>query len=223
MRAVAALAVATVLLATASGCSSDDDASDLTTSGATQTTQTTASPDTGGDTGGATTTTGGPGSDLDDVAPVGDAGLDTVTSPGYLTVGQPTAQLIDVRQSRHSNFQRIVFDFDGPVPQYQIGYIDPPLLQPGSGKPQDIASPVILQISADPAATVDVSESEYRPTYTGPRTITLDGPGPAAELIFVSDYEATMVWAVGLTSATPFAVGTLDGPSRLVVDIVDAP
>jgi hypothetical protein len=56
-------------------------------------------------------------------------------------------------------------------------------------------------------------------TYDGPERITMTGPGPATDLVFVGDFEANLYWAVGLTRETRFAVGVLSNPTRLVIDI----
>ena len=43
-----------------------------------------------------------------------------------------------------------------------------------------------------------------------------------AGLTAVSDFEAVLTWAVGVTSRAPFAVTTLSDPPRLVIDIASA-
>lgn len=151
--------------------------------------------------------------------PIGPRSLDTVTSPGFLTVAQPTAQLVGVRQSDHTGFHRIVFDFDGPAPHVQAGYVNPPLRQPGSGNPVAVGGSAFLQIHIEPAATVDFETMDLTPTYTGPTTIALGGPVRGAELVLVGEFEGNLVWAVGLDNKVPFAVGTLPEPSRVVVDL----
>ncbi len=47
----------------------------------------------------------------------------------------PAALLISVRTGLHPTFDRIVFEFQDNVPGYRIEYVEPPILQDGSGLP----------------------------------------------------------------------------------------
>lgn len=212
------VAVAAVTLLLAAGCSQDgepdrsaDDppttatstAPPTTTSGPSSTTSPTSS----------TSVPSGPGV-------VGELSTRTRQSAGFLTAGQPTALLVAVRQASQPGFQRVVLEFAGDTaPQYRIGYETPPVRQPGSGFPVDIPGSAVLQIHAEPASQVDMSQQDFPPTYDGPLQIPMQGPGPATDLVFVGDFEANLYWAVGLTRESPFAVGVLSNPTRLVIDI----
>jgi hypothetical protein len=57
------------------------------------------------------------------------------------------------------------------------------------------------------------------PTYTGPTAIFPTGLVGVKELRQVEDFEATLVWIIGLDQRRAFRVTQLDGPDRLVVDI----
>jgi hypothetical protein len=151
---------------------------------------------------------------------IGDLSTRTRQSAGFLTVGQPTAQLVGVRQASQPGFQRVVLEFAGDTaPQYRIGYETPPVRQPGSGFPVDIPGSAVLQIHAEPASQVDMSQQDFPPTYDGPLQIPMQGPGPATDLVFVGDFEGNLYWAIGLSREAPFAVGVLSNPTRLVIDI----
>lgn len=152
--------------------------------------------------------------------PIGDLSTRTRQSAGFLTAGQPGALLVAVRQASQPGFQRVVLEFAGDTaPQYRIGFETPPVRQPGSGFPVDIPGSAVLQIHAEPASQVDMSQQDFPPTYDGPLQITMQGPGPATDLVFVGDFEGNLYWAVGLRQEAPFAVGVLSNPTRLVIDI----
>lgn len=141
-------------------------------------------------------------------------------SDGFLSMGQPTAQLVAVRQANQGTFQRVVLEFGGDTaPQYRIGFEPQPVRQPGSGFPVDVPGAAVLQIHAEPASRVDMTKLDFPLTYNGPERISMQGPGPATELVFVGDFESNLYWAVGLTREAPFAVGVLSNPTRLVIDI----
>ena len=54
--------------------------------------------------------------------------------------------------------------------------------------------------------------------YTG--DVTLDpGLDPIVEIQFVDDFEADMVWVIGLTAERAFTAEVLQDPLRLVIDI----
>src|SRR5688572_21757734 len=53
-------------------------------------------------------------------------------------VGQPPPPvrvLTDVQVGRHDTFDRIVFTFREGLPGYRIAYVQPPIVQDGSGQP----------------------------------------------------------------------------------------
>jgi hypothetical protein len=207
---------ATLTILLAAGCSGDDSAEQPAGVPASTSSSTTVPTSTGPTTTLAPTTTSPP----DRAGVVGELSTQPRQSDGFLSVGQPTALLVAVRQASQPGFQRVVLEFAGDTaPQYRIGYQTPPVRQPGSGFPVDIPGSAVLQIHAEPASQVDMSQQDFPPTYDGPLQIPMQGPGAATALVFVGDFEANLYWAVGLTRESPFAVGVLSNPTRLVIDI----
>jgi hypothetical protein len=134
-----------------------------------------------------------------------------------------TAYLVDVRTATHDGFERVVLEFEGDeVPSYRIGYVDPPIRQPGSGHELSVEGVAFLELRLEPATSVDLTGPDFEETYTGPERIPLDGPGPTNELVFVGDFESNMAWVVGSEVRSPFAVAFFEEPLRLVVDIVNS-
>lgn len=110
-----------------------------------------------------------------------------------------------------------MFEFEGPVPGYRIGYADGPIVQDGSGDAVAVSGAAALQVRFNPASSVELTGG-LRKTYTGPTRSTPPGMQKITEVVQVSDFEAYLVWAVGTRSKTPFSVSVLSAPSRVVID-----
>jgi hypothetical protein len=212
-------AVVALLAVGCGGSDTDDTTADPSTTSSTVSSPTTSGPGTTAD--GSTPSTSAP-TDADTTRPIGAFSLDPQRSDGFLSTGQPVALLVAINQASHSGFQRIVLEFSGgTTPQYEVRYIPPPMVQPGSGNPVDLEGSAVLRIQAEPASRVDLSQQDLIVTYDGPDRITLQGPGPAIELVLAGDFEANLHLAAGVRREAPFAVGTLTNPTRLVIDIAN--
>jgi hypothetical protein len=66
---------------------------------------------------------------------------------------------------------------------------------------------------------VDLSGPEFVETYKGPQSIRPSGLTHVREIRRTSDFEAVMIWVIGLDGMQPFTVDVLDGPPRLYIDI----
>ena len=53
---------------------------------------------------------------------------------------QSAPTLTGVRAGGHTGFDRVVFEFDGAVPEHRVGYVDQ-LVQDGSGRPVPVEPP----------------------------------------------------------------------------------
>lgn len=140
------------------------------------------------------------------------------TAPVSVPAGTERALLHDVRAAAHPGYDRIVFEFEGATPGYQVSYTDRPVTEDGSGDTVDVAGGAVLLVRMENASAADLSGPELRQTYTGPARIRLDG-GAVTEVVRVGDFEGVLTWAIGVKAEAPFAVSTLSGPGRLVVDV----
>ena len=78
------------------------------------------------------------------------------------TPGQ--ALLRRVRAGRNKDFDRLVFDFDGPVPGVGVQYV-PELTEDGSGNPIPLRGRAVVQIVMQPAVA---HHEDGTPSVTGP-------------------------------------------------------
>ncbi|MFP2961577.1 hypothetical protein ACLEPN_28170 [Myxococcus sp. 1LA] len=123
--------------------------------------------------------------------------------------------LRSVRAGTHAEFDRVVFEFDGPqVPGYQLQYVDKPIIQCGSGDETPLAGKGFLQVTLSPARGHDdqgratVAALEMKPKLPG-----------LLELVRTCDFEAEVTWVLGTKAVSDFRVMELKDPTRLVVDV----
>lgn len=153
---------------------------------------------------------------------IGETGTATVASDDFPSLGGDTALLRDVRTGTHDGFDRVVLEFEGDdPPSYQIGYIDPPVLEDGSGNEVHVEGSAFLEVRATPAAGYDpLNDAEE--TYLGPDRFAPAGIVAVQELVEIGDFESNLGWVLGLDHEAEFAVEILQDPLRIVVDVVHA-
>lgn len=130
-----------------------------------------------------------------------------------------TALIEKVDVGRHEGYDRVTFQFRGDgVPGWDVGYLEPPVRQDGSGNVVEVPGDAVLGVRLFPASTVDLSGPELVEVYTGPDRIEGTG-GVLREVVAVSDFEAQSRWALGLSDRVDFRVLTLEDPPRIAVDV----
>ncbi len=143
------------------------------------------------------------------------ATADPATGPGT-GYGHLTA----IRVARQTGYDRVVFEFSGDIPGYDIRYVDPPVVMDGSGAPVSVTGDAFLLARFSPASGYDMDAGA--PTYTGPDHVAGTG-ATVDQLAAAGDFEAVLRWAIGVRSGPHrFTVSTLPAPSRIVIDIADA-
>jgi hypothetical protein len=150
-------------------------------------------------------------------APGAGAGTDPVTNSPDLSqpwLGQPDvySPLRAVRVGGHDGFDRVVFEFDGEVPGYLVAYGPPTLAATDD-------SPVTVTGGAGLAVTLFGGGQWLLDPAAVPRQVVADTVA-VTEARQIDDFEAVNRWLVGVDRQRPFQVSTLDGPSRLVIDVV---
>ncbi len=132
--------------------------------------------------------------------------------------------LSDVRVAAHGSYDRVVFEFEphegqsASVPYYEIAETEPPLTEDPTGRELDVEGSAFLELRFW-ASGVDLSGEEPRAVYTGPRSRTPSETAVLREVREGGDFENTMTWYLGLEQRACFVVTTLDGPTRLIVDM----
>ena len=129
------------------------------------------------------------------------------------TGAQSIPTLTDVRAGGHSGFDRVVFEFRGPVPEYRVDYVDQ-LVQDGSGQPVAVAGAADLEVVFQGA---DAHDADGTPTIS-PRRFSTGLPA-VKEIAQIGDFEAVVSYGIGVDRKRPLKVSTLSNPSRLVIDV----
>jgi len=126
---------------------------------------------------------------------------------------QSSPTLADVRAAGHPGFDRVVFEFQGDVPEHTVRYVDQ-LVEDGTGEPVSVAGTADLQVVFHGAN----AHGEDGTPSGGPRR---SSPGLTAvkEVAQIGDFEAVVSYGIGLDRRRPLTVSTLSGPSRLVIDV----
>jgi hypothetical protein len=136
--------------------------------------------------------------------------------PGPATaVPQPqVATLVDVRAAQHPTYDRLVFEFAGPLPTgYDVRFVSQ-IVEDGSGAPVPMVGEALLRVRFTTAVGHDdsgqVTFGARRRTFALPNLIQVNESG---------DFEAVLSFGVSLAQATLFTAFTLTDPSRVVIDI----
>ncbi|MBW3615087.1 MAG: hypothetical protein KY439_07240, partial [Actinobacteria bacterium] len=127
----------------------------------------------------------------------------------------------ELRVGAHGCFERVTFEFvsDTGAPTeiaYEVGYRRPPFRQ-ANGDAIAVAGNAFIQVRIDGARTTNLQTGQD--TYRGPQEVRPTNTRFIREVQFIEDFEANLVWVIGLDTTRDFSVFELDGPDRLVVDV----
>jgi hypothetical protein len=146
--------------------------------------------------------------------PIGTAAaLPPFTTTGKSTPDSPTRELVAFRAARHATFDRLVFQFRGGVPGYNVRYV-PRVIQDGSGATVALLGTRFLAVRF--AAARAHSENGSTSNVTRVRTPLL----PAVRQVkLAGDFEGVVSYGAGISGRKGFRVFRLTGPPRIVVDV----
>jgi hypothetical protein len=164
-------------------------------------------------------------------APVGPSSGSTTPNPdppAHTANPQPTTSspsppgglLQAIRTGRHSDHDRLVFEFGGSnAPEHRLRYVDQVREDP-SDRPVTLQGTAFLQVVFD-GATLDTSASESDPSkaqrYHGPVRLT-PGLPLVKDVAVAGDFERVLSFGVGLARPAGLRVQTLTAPARVVID-----
>jgi hypothetical protein len=126
----------------------------------------------------------------------------------------PRVVRLEVGRHDDEGFDRVVVEFDGPLPGYDVRYVDR-VVQDGSGQTVPLIGGADLRIVIKPANAHDDSGVGTLPT---PRLTP--GSTMVKEARLAGDFEAVVTVGVGVATRSPFRVTELSGPNRLVIDVL---
>lgn len=141
------------------------------------------------------------------------------TGPQVTAVTDPTTQLSGFRATGHGGFDRVVFQFHGRIPGYDVRYV-PALTQDPSGQPIPLRGGAVLRVVLRHASTSPGPGGGPIPLFVG--VLTPDLPS-LKQLKVAGDFEDHLSFGLGLDHRVPFRILTLSDPSRVVIDVAHAP
>jgi Sporulation and spore germination len=130
-------------------------------------------------------------------------------------LAQPTAvsTLVGIRAGHHPGYDRVVFDFTGPVPATRMRTWVSTVFEDGSGRIVHVAGHAFLQTVFSVAQAHDASGQTVRTR----KTFALPN---VTQTLLNGDFEGYVSVAIGLQRKTQILrFFTLTSPSRVVVDI----
>jgi hypothetical protein len=136
-----------------------------------------------------------------------------VNAAGAPAAGQgPT----NIRVGRHATYDRIVLDFQGPVPRsFHTAWV-PALHADPSGKRITLPGSTFVDVTVQGTSEFDVHGHRLYRGSTNFRTPALRNVRAVA---IIGDFERVLNVGIGARHRTWVHVFTLTGPSRVVVDI----
>jgi hypothetical protein len=126
------------------------------------------------------------------------------SGPVAVTRSPAVALLNNVQVQASGCVDEVSFLFLGGLPGWSIGYRDGPLTEDPSGMVVQVAGAAHLVVRFQPAAGVDLAQSQPVTVYDGPTDMSPSAPSGVAELRRLGDFESVTSWAIGLDSRRPF-------------------
>ena len=154
------------------------------------------------------------GTPLPTAEPSGGAGF-ACDLPVHGSGTVPRANITDVRVGTHDGYDRIVFQFRGGIPEFDIASATPPFTADPSGQPLTVNGSAFLSITLHGGTKQTDSGAS---SYSGPRNFAVEFP-TLVNLVEGGDFEAVSTWYVGLSDMSCLRVSTLTEPDRLVIDL----
>ena len=124
-----------------------------------------------------------------------------------------TPLLKKIRGASHVGYDRVVFEFDGPVPaNFDVSFV-PEIIGDPSGLPVPVIGQALLGVTFSLANGHDEDGNVFTDA------ITTLGLKNVIQVVRSGDFEALLSFGIGLAKQTQFSVFTLTNPSRVVIDI----
>lgn len=154
--------------------------------------------------------------------PVAPASAEPQQSEDFPTRSEDeTVRLVDARLIRVPGVDRLVLELDGPVPSWRVQRVSPPILEQPGRAPVDVPGERFLEARLVPATTLERDAPDPTAGYQGPIALGDEARGAGVlEAMLTADHDGWLVWTLGLEGQREVAVGVLEDPDRLVVDVV---
>jgi hypothetical protein len=152
-------------------------------------------------------------------APAAATGAPADTSADVADAVDPDGLVVTaVRAARQEGHDRVVFELAGSgTPGWRVEYVDDPASQ-GSGDAVDVPGAAALQVTLQGVSNPYETQAQEVPRGDLP----VSGTEHVAGVVYDATFEGTALAWIGTDARAPFRVYSLTGPSRVVVEVVDA-
>lgn len=140
------------------------------------------------------------------------------TGPRVTAVTDPTTQLTGFHAAEQASFDRMVFQFRGRIPGYDVRYV-PALTQDPSGQPIPLQGGAVLRVVLRHASTNPGPGGGPVPSFVGVLTPHFRS---LKQVKVAGDFEDHLSFGLGLDRRVAFRVLALTDPSRVVIDVAHA-
>ncbi len=123
-------------------------------------------------------------------------------------------QLTGVRAAASPTYDRVVFSFDGPLPQTRLVQKVDQLYYDGTGFPVGISGAKFLELTM-----YNARAHNYDTGAASAPTRVVPGLPNVAEIRQTGDFESAVTYGIALVKDMPYKMFTLSNPSRVVLDI----
>ncbi|MFC0006367.1 AMIN-like domain-containing (lipo)protein [Micromonospora siamensis] len=131
------------------------------------------------------------------------------------------APLVEVRAGQDTCWDRVVFEFDGPVTGYSVAYGETYTEGQGAAMSPYTAGGALISVSLR-APAYDATHLATVPYRVGDHAVNAFGYRTLRDVVFGGSFEGYTTFAVGVRAQLPFRVFVLSGPdshSRIVLDV----
>jgi hypothetical protein len=120
-----------------------------------------------------------------------------------------SSQLSAIRTAPHDGYDRIVFDFGGQIPSYDLSRQDSAtFVRDASGQPVSLDGSVGIKLVFRNTDAASAVPADSKPALTSVR-----------EIAQIGNFERVLSYGIGLASSQCVRVLELSGPTRLAVDV----
>jgi hypothetical protein len=113
---------------------------------------------------------------------------------------------------KQKEFDRVTFKFKDDLPNWEIEYVNPPILLAETGRNAKIAGKAFVRINFNPVPNEEIPQNSF--FQIPPQKLKLFFIKEVQNILTVNEYS----YAVGLKTKTLFRVQQLSNPARLVID-----
>jgi len=136
---------------------------------------------------------------------------------------RPMGLLTDANAGAVGCLDQVTFFFrslgDGVPPGYIVEYAHPPFTDGDPPRQVPVDGAAFLSVTMLPAASVDVSTPDHKPTYFGNLFLQYGDHHHLVEVRKLVDVPGGVRWVIALDAERPFLVDSAVGPTRITVYI----